>query len=232
MQPPPWQTGSVGQATPSSAWTPPSSVNSGGTPGMWPRTEPLAIVSLVAGIGQFVMPIVAAIVAIVCGHVARGKIRRSQGTETGGGMALAGLILGYIGITFTILGVAAIITVVAVFHDDWARHNAHQLATDFGEQIAFVSTQQGTTPRDANVITRAWTQACNCSPGSNGNRDNEAHLPNGLSIWDATNSDFAAAGWRIDVSAQVLSTAHVCLFVPSTPSVATFVDGRCLAGTS
>jgi hypothetical protein len=231
MQPPPWQTGGVGQATPSSAWTPPSSITpGGGMPGIVPRTEPLAIVSLVAGVGQFVMPIVTAIVAIVCGHIARGKIRRSQGTETGSGMALAGLILGYIGLAFTVLAIGAIITVVAVFHDDWARHNARSLARDFGEQIQFVSTQQNTTPRDANVITRAWTRACNCSPGDNS--DNEAHLPNGINIWDATNSDFVAAGWQIDVSAQVLTTAHVCLTVPPTPSVAPFVDGRCGAGSS
>jgi hypothetical protein len=231
MQPPPWQTGGVGQATPSSAWTPPSPIApGGGVPGIVPRTQPLAIVSLVAGVGQFFMPIVTAIIAIVCGHIARGKIRRSQGTETGGGMALAGLILGYIGLTFTVLAIGGIITVVAVFHDDWARHNTHQLARDFGEQIQFVSTQQNTTPRDANVIIRAWTQACNCSPGDNSN--NEARLPNGISIWDATKSDFAAAGWQLDVSARVLTAAHVCLTVPETPSPATFVDGRCVAGAS
>jgi hypothetical protein len=234
MQPPPWQTGAVDPATPSGAWAPPASVPPGsGAPGAYPRTEPLAIISLVAGIGQFLMPIVAAIVAIVCGHIARGKIRRSQGREAGSGMALAGLILGYIGIAFTILAIGGIITIVAVFHDDWARARTHQVARDFSEQIQRVSTQQSTSPRDANVITRAWTQACDCNPSSpGGNGDNEAHLPNGISIWDATNSDYAAAGWQLDVSTRVLTRAYVCLTVPATPSPAPFVDGQCAPGSS
>lgn len=53
--------------------------------------------SLVFGIiCWFVLPFIGAIVAIVCGHVARGEIRRVHpGTIDGDGMAIAGLILGY-----------------------------------------------------------------------------------------------------------------------------------------
>ncbi len=65
------------------------------------QTNTLAIVSLVAGIGSFlahVIPFVggltAAIVAVVTGHIARGQIRRTG--EQGAGLALAGLILGYV----------------------------------------------------------------------------------------------------------------------------------------
>lgn len=58
-------------------------------------TNNLAIVSLVAGILSWVLcPIIAAIVAVITGHVARGQIRTSG--ESGGGLALAGLILGYV----------------------------------------------------------------------------------------------------------------------------------------
>jgi hypothetical protein len=197
---------------------------------MVPRTEPLAIVSLVAGIGQFVMPVVTAIVAIVCGHIARGKIKRSQGTETGSGLALAGLILGYIGLAFIVLGVAAIITVVAVFHDDWARHDARRAGREFAGQLRVESLTQGTSQRNADVIVRAWARTCDCTP--NGGSDRDAQLPNGLSIWDANNRDFAAAGWQIDVSANNISTAHVCLTVPAANTVATFVDGSCVGNSS
>jgi uncharacterized protein DUF4190 len=58
-------------------------------------TNSLAVVALVSGILSWVVcPIVAAIVAVITGHVARSQIRRTG--EGGGGLALAGLILGYV----------------------------------------------------------------------------------------------------------------------------------------
>jgi len=61
-------------------------------------TNTMAVVSLIFGIGCWVaIPFLGAIVAVVCGHVARGEIRRAPpGTQDGDGMALAGLILGYL----------------------------------------------------------------------------------------------------------------------------------------
>lgn len=41
--------------------------------------------------------------AVICGHKARADIRNSQGALGGDGMAVAGLILGYIGIVVTIV---------------------------------------------------------------------------------------------------------------------------------
>ncbi|MAG67630.1 MAG: hypothetical protein CMK74_17500 [Pseudomonadales bacterium] len=59
-------------------------------------TSSLAIVSLVAGIlGLFFF---GSIIAIICGHIARSQIKQSQGAQSGDGMALSGLILGYIGV--------------------------------------------------------------------------------------------------------------------------------------
>ena len=66
-------------------------------------TNSLAIVSLVAGIAGYVIPhpFIAGIVAIVTGHMARSQIRRTG--EGGSGIALAGLILGYIHLALSIL---------------------------------------------------------------------------------------------------------------------------------
>ena len=60
-------------------------------------TSTTAILSLVFGIiCWFALPFIGAIVAIVCGHIARGEIRRAPpGTVEGDGLAIAGLILGY-----------------------------------------------------------------------------------------------------------------------------------------
>jgi hypothetical protein len=61
------------------------------------RTSTLAIVSLIFGVVCWVgLPFIGALVAIICGHSARGEIRRAPpGTIDGDGMALAGLILGW-----------------------------------------------------------------------------------------------------------------------------------------
>jgi len=61
-------------------------------------TSTTAIVSLVFGIVCWVaIPFIGAIVAVVCGHVARTEIRNAPpGSLDGDGMAVAGLILGYL----------------------------------------------------------------------------------------------------------------------------------------
>jgi len=74
------------------------------------RTSTLAIVSLIAGIvGLFVLPMIGSIVAVVTGHMAKREIRDSGGQVSGDGLATAGLILGYIGVGLTVLGICALV---------------------------------------------------------------------------------------------------------------------------
>lgn len=76
------------------------------------KTSAHAIWSLVLGILSFIcFGFFAGIPAVICGHVARSKIRQSQGTLSGGGMALAGLILGYVGLVVTTIGILAAILI-------------------------------------------------------------------------------------------------------------------------
>ena len=59
-------------------------------------TSSLSIVSLIFGIlGLFIF---GSIIAIICGHISMSKIKASGGRMSGDGMALTGLILGYLGI--------------------------------------------------------------------------------------------------------------------------------------
>ncbi len=68
-----------------------------------PQTEGLAIAALVTGaMGIPIAP-------IICGHMARTRIRESNGMKDGDGLAIAGLVLGYL-----YLAVIAIIIVVIV----------------------------------------------------------------------------------------------------------------------
>lgn len=80
----------------------------------YPRTSALAIVSLIFGIlTYFILPFVGALIAVICGHAARSEIRRAPpGMVSGNGLALAGLILGWIQIAMLTLAVAAILLVL------------------------------------------------------------------------------------------------------------------------
>ena len=74
------------------------------------QTSTLAVVSLVFGIlGWTLLPFLGSLVAVVCGHMARGEIRRAQGALEGDGMAVAGLVLGYLVIGLSVLAVLAAI---------------------------------------------------------------------------------------------------------------------------
>ena len=48
-------------------------------------------------------------VAIVCGHMARGEIARSGGRLGGDGLAVAGLVLGWINVVMCVLTIAAVV---------------------------------------------------------------------------------------------------------------------------
>ena len=59
------------------------------------QTNIWAVVSLICGIlGLSIVPLLGSIIAIITGHMARSQIRRNG--QGGAGLALAGLIIGYV----------------------------------------------------------------------------------------------------------------------------------------
>jgi hypothetical protein len=58
---------------------------------------------------------------VILGHIARRQIRETG--ENGDGMALAGLILGYVGIGLSVIFAVIIVVVVAAVHDQNAINN-------------------------------------------------------------------------------------------------------------
>ena len=77
---------------------PPSLENAGP-----PKTTALAIWSLVLGILSLLcFTIFAGIPSVICGHKALSKIKHSRGAFTGQGLAIAGLVTGYLGIAWAI----------------------------------------------------------------------------------------------------------------------------------
>ena len=74
------------------------------------QTSALAVVSLVSGIlGWTLMPLLGSFVAVVTGHLARSEIRRAQGQLEGDGMAVAGLVLGYLSLAVALLAMVALV---------------------------------------------------------------------------------------------------------------------------
>ena len=69
------------------------------------QSSTLALVSLIAGIlGWTLAPFIGSVVAVITGHMARKEIRLNPAMD-GDGFAIAGLVLGWIGLTFWILGI-------------------------------------------------------------------------------------------------------------------------------
>ena len=91
-----------------------------------PRTPPVAIWSLILAVLSFTCGwLFTAIPAVLCGHIARSKIRKSGGTVGGKGIATAGLILGYIAL---VIGAMGIPLLVSMIQSD--RERLHRLSTE------------------------------------------------------------------------------------------------------
>ncbi len=106
------------QPAPQPYWgaAPPYGAYAYGQPIAAPKTSGFAIASLVTSlISWFIIPLIGGIVAVVLGHIARGEIRRSNGAITGGGMALAGLIIGYIQIALMLIAIVIVVWIALIF---------------------------------------------------------------------------------------------------------------------
>ena len=73
----------------------------------------MAVASMVLGLaGLLFVPIVCSIAAVICGHMARSQIRRGEGRVGGDGMAMTGLITGYLGLVIYLALVVIIIVMI------------------------------------------------------------------------------------------------------------------------
>jgi hypothetical protein len=77
------------------------------------RTPAVAIWSLILAVLSFTCGwLFTAIPAVICGHIARAKIRKSGGALGGKGIATAGLILGYIALAVGIMGIPLLVSMI------------------------------------------------------------------------------------------------------------------------
>jgi hypothetical protein len=80
------------------------------------RTNGMAIASLAFSIASwFVLPILGAILGVIFGHIALGQLRRAAGAESGRGLAIAGLAVGYVNlILWLLIGLGILILVLLI----------------------------------------------------------------------------------------------------------------------
>ena len=112
-----------------------------------PRVAPAAIWSLVLAVLSFTCGwLLTAIPAVICGHIAWSKIRKSGAALRGKGIATARLTLGYIGLA---LGVMGIPLLVGMIQSD--RERLHRLATERKE----IASSDG---RIKVTVSGIWTK--------------------------------------------------------------------------
>lgn len=88
------------------------------------RTNVLSIISLVAAIAGFlwILPFIGPIAAVVTGHISLGQIKRTG--EKGRGMALAGTIVGWVGIGVIVLFVIGLLVSIGIAASQSSRYGA------------------------------------------------------------------------------------------------------------
>ncbi|MCQ3936506.1 MAG: hypothetical protein DPW18_05595 [Chloroflexi bacterium] len=72
-------------------------------------TSTLAIISLIGGIlGFTAMPLLGTIVALITGYMARKETRAIPPTASGDGLATAGIVMGWIQVAMTVIGLCCL----------------------------------------------------------------------------------------------------------------------------
>src|SRR4029434_4261343 len=78
-----------------------------------PHTPAVAIWSLILAVLSFTCGwLFTAIPAVICGHIARAKIRKSGSALGGRGIATGGLVLGYIALVLGIMGIPLLVSMI------------------------------------------------------------------------------------------------------------------------
>ena len=110
--------------------------------GLPPQNSNKALASLICGVILCFAP--ASIAAVILGHLALSDIKRSAGRISGQGMAVAGLVMGYVGVSLT-----AIFALAVVFS---VRNTLHSVPSN---EMAAISTMTA-----YNEALKAYATKC------------------------------------------------------------------------
>jgi hypothetical protein len=138
-----------------------------GPPPVGQTTNGLSVASMVLGI-VWVFGI-GSILAVIFGFVARKQIKDSGGRQSGSGMALAGIILGLVGVASLILWIVLVIAVTTSISNcfDHVQSNVHSstCVTNSGTGNSGSTFNSGTTGNTGNGVTSPATGPAPTSMG-------------------------------------------------------------------
>jgi hypothetical protein len=187
----------------------------------------LAIASLVTGIAEFLfwpLGFFSAIAAIITGHLARRQIRQTG--ERGDGFALAGLIMGYIGVVLFPLIIIGFVLIFLVAIPNANQSSLRDDAHAFGAQVVAQARRTNQSPRHAAIIQYVLQ-------GSDANdrfSTDRVALPDGTPAGLASDARLENNQWQVQFARSFLGSKYVCLTIPSNVSAPPIVvDGRCQA---
>jgi len=148
------------------------------------ETSGKAIGSLIAGIFGFFFP--AAVAAIILGHISRSEIRKSHGHLRGAGMALAGLILGYAGISLIPFLIIAAIAIPNLLRA--------RIAANESSAVASVRT---INTAEISYLSSYPTVGYTCALSSLGGREQSPSSPDHALLIDSALASGTNHGYRI-----------------------------------
>src|SRR5215471_10879972 len=136
---------SCGQVLQSPGQAPMPGVMTSGTAYTTTESSGKAIASMILGILSLFFLIIAGIPAIILGHISLSQVKKSGGRITGEGMAMAGLILGYVSVA-----VAPLLLMITIPNLMRARSAANQAAAAANVRtlVAVETTYSTTYPDD------------------------------------------------------------------------------------
>lgn len=133
-----------------------------------PHTPAVAIWSLILAILSFTCGwLFTAIPAVICGHIARAKIRKSGGALEGKGIATTGLVLGYVALALCMVGIPLLISMIQSDRERLQRlsNERKEISSDDGKTKI---TVPGTWTKLAELNKQASLQV--------GNKSREVYL--------------------------------------------------------
>ncbi len=128
-----------------------------------PKSSGLALTSMILGASSFAC-LITAIPAVICGHIARSQIKKSDGRITGSGLALAGLITGYLWLGIVMIAAIAALTVPLVMRQQKLANRTEAIsnAKFFGIALYEFHNEYGSYPNEetaSRVATKTSTPA-------------------------------------------------------------------------
>ncbi len=135
-----------------------------------PHSSGLALTSMILGVSSFAC-LITSIPAIICGHIASSQIKNSNGRITGKGLALAGLITGYLGIGITLIAVIAGLTMPLIMRQQKVANRSEALsnAKSFGIALYEFNEEYGSYP---NAKTASLVATKTSTPSEIGESSN------------------------------------------------------------